>query len=72
MVFRFIGKDIHGTPMADRTYFKPRVLQSNKKKKKHSHREILNPDYTDLRPSAGRKIKNEQNSVEESLNYTQK
>ena len=33
LIFRFIGKDIHGTPMADRTYFKPRVLQSNKKKK---------------------------------------
>lgn len=42
------------------------------KKKKHSHREILNPDNTDLRPSAGRKIKNEQSSVEQSLNYTQK
>ena len=50
----------------------PGFFKAIKKKKKHSHREILNPDYTDLRPSAGRKIKNEQNSVEESLNYTQK
>jgi len=51
--------------MADRTYLKPRVLQSKKNKNKiPSHRKILNPDNTDLRPSTGRKIKNEQSSVE--------
>lgn len=51
----------------------PGFFKAKKKKEKtHSHREILNPDNTDLRPSAVRKIKNEQNSVEQSLNYTQK